>query len=91
MLLAHAIFAEGVRNAAAGASAVDLQRGLERGLRVAVDSLRALSRPVTSRVERAQVARSRRAQIGASARWAPTHGTAPSNCGVNEFVTIRSS
>src|SRR5579863_272344 len=29
-ILAHAIFAEGVRNVAAGASAVDLKRGLDR-------------------------------------------------------------
>ena len=30
-LLAHAIFAEGMRNIAAGASAIDLKRGLDRG------------------------------------------------------------
>jgi chaperonin GroEL len=30
-LLAHAIHAEGVRNVAAGASALDLKRGLDRG------------------------------------------------------------
>jgi chaperonin GroEL len=55
-ILAHAIFAEGVRNLAAGASAVDLKRGLDRGLRVAVEQLRKLSRPVSSRKEKAQVA-----------------------------------
>ncbi len=55
-ILAHAIFAEGVRNVVAGASAIELKRGLDRGLRVAVESLRALSRPVQSRKERAQVA-----------------------------------
>ena len=55
-LLAHAILAEGVRNVAAGASAVDLRRGLIRGLKAAVDSLRSLSRPVTSKREKAQVA-----------------------------------
>ena len=55
-LLAHAILTEGVRNVAAGASAVDLKRGLVRGLKAAVDSLRALSRPVTSKREKAQVA-----------------------------------
>jgi chaperonin GroEL len=55
-LLAHAILTEGVRNVAAGASAVDLKRGLTRGLKAAVDSLRALSRPVTSKREKAQVA-----------------------------------
>jgi chaperonin GroEL len=55
-LLAHAILAEGVRNVAAGASAVDLKRGLERGLRAAVASIRAQSRPVASKREKAQVA-----------------------------------
>jgi chaperonin GroEL len=55
-LLAHAMFAEGVRNVVAGASAIDLRRGLDRGLRAAVQSLRTLSRPVASRAERAQVA-----------------------------------
>jgi len=55
-LLAHTIFAEGLRNVAAGASAVDLKRGLDRGLHVAVEALRKLSRPVQSRKEKAQVA-----------------------------------
>jgi chaperonin GroEL len=55
-LLAHAIFAEGVRNVTAGASAIELKHGLDRGLRAAVASLRAISRPVTTRREKAQVA-----------------------------------
>ena len=55
-ILAHAIFAEGLHNVAAGASAVDLKRGLDRGLRVAVESLKTLSRPVASRLEKAQIA-----------------------------------
>jgi chaperonin GroEL len=55
-LLAHAILAEGQRNVVAGASAVDLKRGMDRGARVAVEALRALSRPVKSRLEKAQVA-----------------------------------
>jgi len=55
-VLAHAIFSEGVRNVAAGASAVDLKRGLDRGLRVAVKALQGLSRPVASRLEKAQIA-----------------------------------
>jgi len=55
-VLAHAIFAEGLRNVAAGASAIDLKRGLDRGLRVAVASIRSLSRPVESRKEKAQIA-----------------------------------
>jgi chaperonin GroEL len=55
-LLAHAIFAEGVKNVAAGASAIDLRRGLDRALKAAVASLKAQSQPVKSRREKAQVA-----------------------------------
>ena len=55
-ILAQAIFAEGLKNVVAGASAVDLKRGLDRGTRAAVARLRELSRPVKSRIEKAQVA-----------------------------------
>jgi chaperonin GroEL len=55
-LLAHALYAEGVRNVAAGASAIDLKRGLERGVRAAVATVKGLSRPVSSRKEKVQVA-----------------------------------
>jgi chaperonin GroEL len=55
-LLAHAIFADGVKNVVAGASAVDLKHGLDRGVRAALGALRAQSRPVQSRLEKAQVA-----------------------------------
>jgi chaperonin GroEL len=55
-ILAHAIFAEGVRNIAAGASAIDLKRGLDRATRAAIESLRAQSRPVQSDREKRQVA-----------------------------------
>lgn len=55
-LLAGAIFSEGVRNVVAGASAVDLKKGLERGLKVTLETLRAMSRPVESAKEKAQVA-----------------------------------
>jgi chaperonin GroEL len=55
-ILAHAIFAEGLRNVVAGASAIDLKRGLDRGVRAAVEALRAGSKPITSRKEKAQVA-----------------------------------
>jgi chaperonin GroEL len=55
-LLAHSIFADGVRNVTAGASAVELKRGLDRGMRVALDGLRAISRRIESRTEKAQVA-----------------------------------
>jgi chaperonin GroEL len=54
-LIACALFAEGVRNVAAGASAVDIRRGLERGTRAAVSALNGLSRPVTTRLEKVQV------------------------------------
>ncbi len=55
-VLAHAIFAEGVRNVAAGASAVDLKRGLDRGLLAAVQAIKSAARPVKTRREKAQVA-----------------------------------
>ena len=55
-ILAHAIFADGVRNVAAGASAIDIKRGLDRGLEAAVTALKALAKPVGSRKEKAQVA-----------------------------------
>jgi chaperonin GroEL (HSP60 family) len=48
-ILAHAIFAGGLHNIAAGASAVDLKKGLDRGLVAAVKALKNLSRPVASR------------------------------------------
>ena len=38
-----------------GASAIDLKRGLDRGLKAAVEALKAQSRPVVSRKEKAQV------------------------------------
>jgi chaperonin GroEL len=55
-ILAHAIYADGLRNVVAGASAIDVKRGLDRGAKVAIAALRALSRPVRSRLEKAQVA-----------------------------------
>jgi chaperonin GroEL len=55
-LVAAAIFAEGVKNIAAGASAIELKRGLDRGLRAVVAALKALSRPVADHRQRVQVA-----------------------------------
>jgi chaperonin GroEL len=55
-ILAHAILVEGLRNIAAGTSAIEIKRGLDSGLKVAVEGIRALSRPVGSRKERVQVA-----------------------------------
>ena len=55
-ILAHAIFADGVRNVVAGASAIDIKRGLDRASKRAIETLKTLSRPVTTRKEKAQVA-----------------------------------
>jgi chaperonin GroEL len=55
-LLAHAIFADGTRNVVAGASAIDIKRGLDRAARAAIEALRSISRPVKTRKEKAQVA-----------------------------------
>src|SRR5688572_1331097 len=55
-LLAHAIVADGMRNIAAGASAIDIKRGLDRAAAAATAALRALSRPVQSEREKQQVA-----------------------------------
>ena len=55
-ILAHAILSDGVRNVVAGASAIDLKRGLDRGARAAINALRAMARPVETKAEKAQVA-----------------------------------
>ena len=55
-ILAQAIFADGTRNIAAGASGIDLKRGLDRGVKVVTDALGRMSNPVQSRTEKAQVA-----------------------------------
>jgi chaperonin GroEL len=55
-LLARAIVAEGMRNVAAGTSAVELKRGLDQGLRAVIEAVKTLSRPVEGRRETAQVA-----------------------------------
>lgn len=55
-ILAHAILADGVRNVVAGASAIDLKRGLDRGARATIAALHAMSRPVKTKTEKASVA-----------------------------------
>lgn len=55
-VLAQAIFADGVRNVVAGASAIDIKRGPDQALKVAIASLASQSRPVRTRKEKAQVA-----------------------------------
>ncbi|MEJ2377517.1 MAG: chaperonin GroEL [Pseudolabrys sp.] len=54
-ILAHAMFADGVRNVVAGASAIDIKRGIDRGAKRAIEALRALSRPVKTAKEKSQV------------------------------------
>ncbi|HZL98716.1 MAG TPA: chaperonin GroEL [Planctomycetota bacterium] len=55
-ILAHALYSEGLRNVVAGASAVELKRGLDRGLRAAVAALKSQSHALATRAEKAQVA-----------------------------------
>ncbi|MFH5832653.1 chaperonin GroEL [Halalkalibaculum sp. DA384] len=55
-ILAYTIFAEGLKNVAARASAIELKRGLDRGLAVAVEALKEISRPVKTHKEKQQVA-----------------------------------
>lgn len=55
-LLAHALLADGIRNVVAGAGATELRRGFDRGAKAAIEALRALSRPVGTSREKAQVA-----------------------------------
>ena len=55
-ILAHAVLADGIRNVVAGASAIEIKRGLDEGVAVAIETLKDMSRPVTDRREQAQVA-----------------------------------
>lgn len=55
-VLAHAILADGIRNVVAGASAIDIKRGLDRGLQLAIASLKQQSKTVRDRKEKVQVA-----------------------------------
>jgi chaperonin GroEL len=55
-VIAHAILAEGVKNVTAGASAIDIKRGLDRASRAVIGELGKMSRAVKSRREKAQVA-----------------------------------
>jgi chaperonin GroEL len=55
-VLAHAILADGIWNVVAGASAIDLKRGLDRAARATIAALHAMARPVKTKAEKAQVA-----------------------------------
>jgi chaperonin GroEL len=55
-ILAHAILSDGIRNVVAGASGIDIKRGLDCGLRIAADELRKMSVPVETRQDKLHVA-----------------------------------
>ncbi len=55
-LLAHAIFSEGVRNIVAGASAVELKRGIEQASQVAIGAFKQLAKPIRTKKEKGQIA-----------------------------------
>ncbi len=55
-LLAHAMFAEGLRNVVVGVSAIGITRGMDRGCQVAVRALQAISRPVKDKSDTAHIA-----------------------------------
>ncbi len=54
-VLAYAIFKEGMKNVAAGANPMDLKRGIDKAVEVAVEELKKLSKPVQDKKEIAQV------------------------------------
>ena len=55
-LLAHAMFAEGLRNVVVGVSAIGITRGMDRGCEAAVRALQSISRPVKDKSDTAHVA-----------------------------------
>lgn len=55
-VLAEAIYAEGLRNIAAGANPMDLKRGIDKAVVTAVEALRKICKPIQSQKEVAQVA-----------------------------------
>jgi chaperonin GroEL len=54
-VLARAIFKEGVRNITAGSNPMAVRRGIEKAVDAAIDHLKSLARPVSSKTEIAQV------------------------------------
>jgi chaperonin GroEL len=55
-VLAEAIYAEGLRNVAAGANPMDLKRGMEKALKTVLEQLKKRSKRVETQTEIAQVA-----------------------------------
>ncbi len=54
-VLAQAIFNQGLKNVTAGANATEIRRGIEEAVKVVVDELKKLSRPIENKTEIAQV------------------------------------
>ena len=54
-VLAQAIFREGIKNVTAGGNPMDLKRGIDRAVEVAVAEIQKLSRPTSDKREIAQV------------------------------------
>jgi len=54
-VLAYSIYKEGMKNVAAGANPMDLKRGIEKSVEVAVEELKKMSKPVQDKKEIAQV------------------------------------
>ncbi len=55
-VLAQAIFREGLKNVTAGANPMEIKRGIEEAVKVVVEELKKMSRPISSSKEIAQVA-----------------------------------
>ena len=55
-VLAEAIYTEGLRNVTAGANPMDLNRGIDKAVKVVVDQIKKISKPVQHHKEIAQVA-----------------------------------
>jgi len=56
VILAQAITNEGLKNVTAGANPLALKKGLEKGVKVIVENLKKLSKPISKKEEIAQVA-----------------------------------
>ena len=56
VILAYAILVEGIKNIVAGASAIDIKKGLDSGCAAVINALQTMSHPVKSTREKMQVA-----------------------------------
>lgn len=55
-ILAHAMIKEGLKNITAGANPMQVRRGIDKAIKVAVEELKKISRPIQSKEEISQVA-----------------------------------